>query len=324
MTKGPANNAPAKVDSRELAKLKVLEGVSLESVDGHLARSEVRTLEPGDVLLAMGQRSSILYMVLSGRLSVHLEGGPQAEPVAYLEAGETVGEIGLLDARPASAHVVAVERTRVLAVSDTIFWSLVDVSHEFAVNLLVLLAQRLRSNNSTVSTNIRLRRKYKRDATVDALTGLYNRRWLDDMLPRFVQRFLRGSRKLVVLMADVDHFKEFNDTNGHPAGDSALAVVAQTLRASVRPTDLVARFGGEEFTVILLDTDEVGAMVAAERLRVTVGAAAISDMNGPLPAITISVGGAGLLGEDTASSLIARADAALYRSKQGGRNRVSF
>jgi diguanylate cyclase (GGDEF)-like protein len=312
------------LDPAELRKLKMLEGVSPESVDGHLGRGAVRTLEVGDVLLTMGQPAKgEMYMILSGRLSVHLE-CPQAEPVAYLEAGETVGELSLLDASPASAHVLAAERSRVLVVGEATFWSLVDASHDFTINLLVLLARRLRSNNSTVSTNIRLQREYKRNAMVDALTGLQNRRWLDDALPRFIARFARGSQRLSVLMIDVDHFKRFNDTYGHPAGDSVLVVVGRTLRASLRPTDHVARFGGEEFTVILPDTDEVGARTAGERVRVAVSEARAEAEGKPLPTVTVSIGGAAMRPGDTAENLIAKADAALYRSKQDGRDRVSF
>ena len=226
------------LDPQELRQLRVLEGVGLESVEGQLARGHVRELTKGEVLLTMGQASFEMYMILSGRLSVHLDGGPEADPVAFLGAGE----LGLLDGRPASAHVVASEATRVLVVGESVFWTLVDVSHDFAINLLVLLARRLRSNNSTVSDNIRLQREHKRNALVDAMTALHNRRWLDEALPRFVSRVARGSQRLTVLMIDVDHFKKYNDSHGHPAGDAALVSVAHALRKGFRPTDQVARF----------------------------------------------------------------------------------
>jgi diguanylate cyclase (GGDEF)-like protein len=316
------------LDPSELRRLKVLEGVGLESIEGQLGRGEVRTLEPGEVLLTMGQPArGEMYMILSGRMSVHLERDPRephGDPVAHLGAGETVGELSMLDKSPASAHVVVVEKARVLVVGEDVFWSLVDVSHDFTINLLVLLARRLRSNNSTVSDNIRLQREHKRNALVDAMTGLHNRRWLDDALPRFVSRFARGSQKLAALMVDVDHFKRFNDTYGHPAGDAVLIMVARVLRTGFRPTDQVARFGGEEFTIILPDTDEVGARVAAERVRRAVSAASAQHGDRPLPAVTISIGGATLAAGDTAQTLIARADGALYRSKQAGRDRVTF
>lgn len=315
------------LDPAELGKLTILERVSLEHVREQLDRCEVRTLERGEVLLTMGEPNSVMYMILAGKLSVHLEGGPSSEPVAYLEAGQTVGELSVLDARPASAHVVAAEAARVLVVDGATFWALVDESHDFSINLLLLLAQRLRANNATVATNIRLQREYKRNAQVDALTGLYNRRWFDEALPRFVKRFARGAQPLALLMIDVDHFKRVNDEHGHPAGDAVLVAVANTLRTAVRPTDLVARYGGEEFVIILPETTGKGALGVAERLRTSVKKTPIQDSSGkPLPPVTISCGGSVLeeLPEPTAAGIVAAADARLYKSKQTGRDRVTM
>jgi diguanylate cyclase (GGDEF)-like protein len=265
-----------------------------------------------------------MYMILSGRLGVHLD-ARDADPVAHLAAGETVGELSVIDNSPASAFVVAAEPSRLLVVAEGVFWDLVQASHDFAVNLLFSLAQRLRANNSTVSNNIRLQREFKRNAMVDALTGLYNRRWLDDALPRFVRRYARGDQPLSVLMLDVDHFKTFNDRHGHPAGDRVLVGVARTLHESIRPTDMVARYGGEEFIVLLPGADEAGARGVGERVREAVSEVKLSAPDGsPLPRVTISLGGAVLAPGQTGEALVAAADAALYASKQAGRNRVTF
>jgi len=314
------------VDPADLSHLKILEGVDLEHLRGLLDRCRMATLAPGEVLLTMGQPNAVMYMIVSGRMSVHLDGGPSTEPVAFIEAGQTVGELSVLDTSPASAHVIAAETTRVLVIDHALFWNLVDASHDFAINLLMLLAQRLRANNTTVSTNIRLQREYKRNAMVDALTGLYNRRWLEEALPRFVNRFSRNQLPLAVLMLDVDHFKRVNDEHGHPAGDAVLVTVAHTLRGAIRPTDHLARYGGEEFAVILPETGPRAAQGVAERLRAAVKLAPIKDAGGRLlPSVTISIGGAILSAtNDTSLALIAAADANLYASKQGGRDRVTM
>jgi len=307
-----------------LERLKIFEGVDLPTAEQQLAGREIRELATGDVLLTMGAINNVMYMVLGGKLSVHLEGGPTSEPVAFIGVGETVGELSVLEARPASAHVVAAEPSRVMVVDDKTFWNLVNASHDFSINLLVLLAQRLRANNTTVATNIRLQREYKRNAMVDALTGLYNRRWLEDALPRFENRFARSNQPLALLMVDVDFFKKVNDELGHPAGDATLVAVAHTLKAACRPTDLVARYGGEEFAVILPDTGPRAASGVAERLRQAVSLAPIRDSEGKLlPCVTISIGAA-TLDQEGGAVLLARADAALYASKQGGRNRVTM
>ncbi|MBN9161598.1 MAG: hypothetical protein BGO98_12740 [Myxococcales bacterium 68-20] len=314
------------LDPAELANLRVLEGVDLDHIRGLLDRCPVVSLAPGEVLLTMGRPNAVMYMILAGRMSVHLEGGTSSDPVAFIEAGQTVGELSVLDASPASAHVIAAEPTRLVVVDHALFWNLVDASHDFSINLLMLLAQRLRANNTTVSTNIRLQREYKRNAMVDALTGIYNRRWLEDALPRFVNRFSRGDQPLALLMLDVDHFKRINDEHGHPAGDAVLVTVAHTLRGAVRPTDHLARYGGEEFAVILPDTGPRAARGVAERLRTAVKLTPIRDVSGKLlPSVTISIGGALLQpGVTTATSLMAAADASLYASKQSGRDRVTL
>ena len=315
---------PPKLDPTELYNLEVLRGVSLASVERLLESCDVRTLGPGDVLLNMGQPNRCMYMILSGRLNVHLE-DTATEPVAVLDAGVTVGELSVMDESPASAFVVAATPARLLVVDEPHFWDLVNASHDFAINLLLSLAKRLRANNTTVSSNIKLQREYKRNAMIDGLTGLYNRRWIDEALPRFVTRYGRSGHPLSVLMLDVDHFKTFNDTYGHAIGDRVLVIVGQTLRANLRPSDLVARYGGEEFLVILPDTNVDAGRQCAERIRLAVADVALDVGDGePRKRITISLGGACLKEREPVAELLARADEALYAAKHGGRNRVTY
>lgn len=150
----------------------------------------------------------------------------------------------------------------------------------------------------------------------DPLTGVLNRRGFDLRLNEEFERARRYQAPLSLLLIDVDHFKEFNDTFGHVAGDETLRIVTQALCEGVRKHDIIARYGGEEFAVILPATGSDGAYVLAERLRRLVQQAAW-----PLRPVTISVGGAGLTDEMmSVCDLIERADQALYAAKQGGRN----
>ena len=308
----------------ELYKMKILAGVSVPSVERLLESCPLRVLAKDEILLSQGEPNNTMYMILSGRLSVHLESAT-SEPVAHIGDGETVGELSVLDERPASAYVRAAEPTRLLVLDPERFWELVDVSHEFAVNLLLLMVQRLRSNNATVTENMRLQREYKKSAMIDGLTALYNRRWLQESLPRYVTRYERDGRPLSILILDVDHFKKFNDTYGHPAGDAVLVTVSQTLRQNIRPGDFAARYGGEEFVVILADADEEAALGVAERLREAVAHTEVHAKDGKrLPRVTISVGAARLKAAQKADAFLEAADAALYQSKRNGRNRVTL
>jgi diguanylate cyclase (GGDEF)-like protein/PAS domain S-box-containing protein len=156
-------------------------------------------------------------------------------------------------------------------------------------------------------------------AESDSLTGLRNHGAMQARLEAEFTHARRVSIPLAVVMVDVDHFKSFNDTWGHPAGDRVLQRVAELMRASARDTDLVARYGGEEFALVLPATDRVGAMVVAERVR-----AAIEGTQGLERRITASLGVAVLDAEHVdPASLLAAADQALYHAKRGGRNRVS-
>jgi len=160
-------------------------------------------------------------------------------------------------------------------------------------------------------------------AMKDMLTGLANRRAISEDLAHAVARAQRHGALLSVLLIDIDHFKRVNDDYGHPAGDAVLRSVAHTLRERVRAQDLIGRFGGEEFLVVLPDTGLEGALVLAEALREDV-ARTPAPWGAHHIAATISVGvrGGRVGGADTRESLVAAADAAMYRAKQGGRNRV--
>ncbi len=157
----------------------------------------------------------------------------------------------------------------------------------------------------------------------DGLTGLWNRRHLDAQLRHHVARALRHGESLSAILLDIDHFKRVNDTHGHLAGDQVLRIVAERLAKAVDAPDVLARYGGEEFVVLLPRTALAGAAACAEHLRATVAAAPIAFDALEIP-VTISLGAAALTALATApSDLMGRADAALYRSKQGGRNRVT-
>ncbi|MCC5083841.1 diguanylate cyclase [Xanthomonas campestris] len=176
---------------------------------------------------------------------------------------------------------------------------------------------------SLALSNLRLRESLRRQSIRDALTGLYNRRYLEEALSHELARCARRDLPLSVLMLDVDHFKQFNDGQGHAGGDLLLAAVGELLLTRLRAEDVACRYGGEEFTVILPETDGEEAMRVAEQIRGHIAALAVSDGQRALPRVTASIGVASFPADgELGSALIQKADTALYVAKRQGRNRV--
>jgi diguanylate cyclase (GGDEF)-like protein len=190
-------------------------------------------------------------------------------------------------------------------------WALYSVfSSAGSTGLILLLARRIDILDAERSAATLMSRR-------DALTGLSNRRAFDSFLLESYNRARRYGRPLTLLTADIDHFKSYNDSFGHPAGDQALQAVAEVLRDVARDTDLVARIGGEEFAILLPETNAIGARVLAERMRSRVADLSLRRT------LTISIGIATLShATPTSAALLEASDAALYAAKRSGRNRV--
>jgi diguanylate cyclase (GGDEF)-like protein len=172
--------------------------------------------------------------------------------------------------------------------------------------------------------NIKLREALRAQSVRDALTGLYNRRYLEEVLEREVRRAARSAQSLGILMIDLDHFKNFNDTYGHDAGDAVLRETGQFLANGIRAEDFVCRFGGEEFVVILPTADATSSQARAERLRSKMRELTVMHQGRSLGMITISVGVASFPQHGLSpKELMAAADAALYEAKRTGRDRVA-
>ncbi|MDO8892230.1 MAG: diguanylate cyclase [Sulfurimicrobium sp.] len=164
--------------------------------------------------------------------------------------------------------------------------------------------------------------KVERLSIADGLTGLYNRRFLSERLEEEYSKAIRYETPLSLLVMDVDFFKRVNDTFGHQIGDNALITVARVLQQSVRESDLVGRYGGEEFVVLLPHTDFAKALTVAEKIRLAVSEAPVEGMGERR--LTISIGAAGFpdLKVSSMEEMVRKADEALYRAKEGGRNQV--
>lgn len=188
------------------------------------------------------------------------------------------------------------------------------------VSRVIMLIAMTATSLAIVGRSQRLRRQ----STSDRLTGLFNRLYAEDFLANEVLRSARTGSKLVVALLDVDRFKEFNDTHGHAAGDVALKTLAASLRAALRRSDVVARYGGEEVLIVLPATDLASGMEKLDEVRVKIGLTDVVLPRGGTARITVSIGVAafderGALGVD---ELLDLADRRLYDAKAAGRNRV--
>ncbi|MFS8393277.1 diguanylate cyclase [Xanthomonas campestris pv. raphani] len=171
--------------------------------------------------------------------------------------------------------------------------------------------------------NLRLRETLRQQSIRDPLTGLFNRRYLEEALNHELSRCTRRVQPLSVLMLDVDHFKQFNDLHGHSGGDRVLAAIGELLLTQTRGEDICCRYGGEELTIILPEVDLATASAMAEKLRAGIDALQVMADGVSLPKITASFGVATFPGHaGNAAQLLRKADEALYRAKQAGRNQV--
>jgi diguanylate cyclase (GGDEF)-like protein len=186
-------------------------------------------------------------------------------------------------------------------------------------NLLVSFA----AMATTAIQNAQLHEEVKRQAKTDTLTGLFNRRGFFELALREVSRSHRFRRPLAAVMFDIDNFKEINDRYGHTVGDQILSGVSSKCQAELRQIDLISRYGGDEFLLLLPETDLPNAIPVAERLRNRATEMAFPAED-TLVKITLSAGIAYLQDNDTLDTLIERTDQALYKAKQAGKNCISF
>ena len=306
-----------------LEGLELFQGVSPNDVHELLQQCDRRDLAKGELLLSPGAKNEHVFVVLSGSLNVHV-GSPDTPILATMEMGACVGEMSIIEDRDPSAYVVGAEDTHMLVIHQSVLWDMVDASHEFAKNLLVVLSERVRSHNRVIADSYGEMRKFERHATTDALTGLANRHAMQETFPVEIAACVSNDQPVALMMIDVDNFKKFNDMFGHIAGDRALSAVSKVLSAQFRPNDLLVRYGGDEFSVLLPGVDTEQALVIGDRVRKavcgTTGDGTDSLIQIP---IEISMGVADLQPDGTLDSLIRDADAALYRAKHAGRNVVS-
>ncbi len=304
----------------ELKRLHIFQNVNLESIKGLLEACSVKMLEPQEILIAPKKSNKTVFFILDGQLRIHLD-SLDNESITILGPGESVGEMSVIDNQLTSAYVVANQVCKLLVMDEDILWSLIQASHAAACNLLFILAKRLRHTDSIVVEGVQVEQDFQHYGSFDALTGLHNRYWFNSMFKRQFIRSSINNKPFSIIMADIDHFKKLNDTHGHLMGDQVLYEVAHIITKNIRPAEMVCRFGGDEFIIVLPDEDIETAKLMADRLLEAMRRALpipCGDKDAFHP--TLSMGLAEMNSDQTPEMLINAADEAMYRAKENGRN----
>jgi diguanylate cyclase (GGDEF)-like protein len=310
------------IDRALIEKNDLFNDIDFESVKYMLEHSTLRTLNTGERLIEPDSHNQHLHLILEGSLSVHLL-EKDSQQYTTLGAGECVGEISIVDGKFPSAFVAAVEPSRILSIPLDSVWSMLNNSHQVAGNLLGILVSRMRNDNQAIINSTIREKIFEQQAYIDALTGVYNRHWMNKAFPRTIQRCMRNKDPFAVMVIDIDHFKKINDAHGHQIGDFALKSIARCVQDNLRPQDLLVRYGGEEFAVLLADANLAEITMVAERLRSKVEAFEIRSREIDIRA-TLSIGITMTQDTEDLDHLIHEADQALYLAKQQGRNRIEI
>jgi diguanylate cyclase (GGDEF)-like protein len=307
----------------ELNSIHLFKSVSIESIRGLLHFCKACNLQAEEVLITPGKTNCNVYFILQGQLRIHLC-TLSSKPVALLQPGDSVGEMSVIDHQPTSAYVVADSPCKLMVMNEEILWSLVQSSHAAACNLLFILTNKLRATDLVFSNLMEAERLYMQNGFVDALTGVYSRYWVDNMIKRLIMRTSNNGYPLSVLLFDIDSFAEFNKCHGMAYGDHVLNYIAQGISFNLRPSELIARYGEDEFIVLLPEVDMEKARKIAERLVESImkGVPVMPDGQS-VPCPTISCGIASVQPDETEETLFAAMKAALDRARLMGGNCIS-
>lgn len=311
------------ISRMDFLSLEIFKNVSFESIAGYLLSCKTLNINEGDIIIAPDNAERRLIILLSGLLGVKLDTNDNVFS-NDITPGDCAGEMSIFDNVKPSATVFARQPSKILVIPPDIALAMINASHDLCLNFLHMLSQRIRHSNKVVCEDQFHIRCIEEESKVDALTGLHNRRWLEDMYTREMNRSNAGKFNLCAFMVDIDHFKHVNDNYGHLAGDQILKAVAQELSFSLRPSDMPVRYGGEEFTVFLPGTTKENALMIAERIRANIEKMKIALASNQMLQVTVSIGITMRTAGDTVQSIIDRADGALYTAKNSGRNKAVF
>lgn len=283
----------------------------------------------GETLFREGEEGNELFIVKSGVMasSIQLVGGGKRE-IAVFQPGNFFGEMSIFEKAPRSATCYSKEKSVLISLHEKDFYRIMeqhpDIANKIMYRMLNITTQRLRDTGEFLSDMVHWGEAARKRAITDELTGAYNRRFLDDALENHFDISKNNGTPLTMLMIDLDYFRNINDHYGNAVGDQTITEVVGVFNRILREKDILARFGGDEFTVLMPQTESETARVIAEQIRKDVESLDILKAHkGPISWITLSIGVAAYPEHaQTVNQLKEMVDQALYLAKEGGRNRV--
>jgi diguanylate cyclase (GGDEF)-like protein len=314
-----------------LHRVAIFRTLSEEELDRIAVHLEPVSADEDELLFSEGEEGDELFVVRRGTVAatVGLPDGGEQE-VARFGEGDFFGEMSIFERAPRSANCRAAAGTELYRLGERDFHGLLrrepDIAIKVMYEMLRITSARLENTSGFLGDMVRWGEDAKKRAVTDEFTGLFNRRFLDESLSGMFQRAKSSRRPLSLVMLDLDHFNSVNQTYGQAVGDEVIAAVVPVFRSVYRDTDVLCRYGGDEFTFALPDTDAATAQELCERARTQIEELTVlADRGGPITRVTTSQGVAAFPEHaNDLQTLSARADEALYAAKTAGRNRVEI
>lgn len=320
--------------SREL-QVKFLKGIDIlsslsESDLNYLIRfARIQNIAEGKTLFNQGDPGEELHIILAGEIgiSIQIPEGGEKEITAYT-TGSYFGEMSIFEDAPRSAKAYAKRESVLLTLSAEALQNLMENHPQTAVllmyRMLNISTNRLKSTNKFVAEIIRWGDSARERAIIDKPTGLFNRRYYDEVLTETFQAAEESETPLTVVMVDLDHFRQINETHGHDVGDEVIKQVVAVFKENVRESDVLVRYGGDEFAILMPSTDSGKALPILESIRLDVEALKITiEEQNLVLTVNVSIGLSVYPDHSTElQTLCKKSDEALYRAKNEGRNRT--
>ncbi len=283
----------------------------------------------GEIIFNEGEKGNTLFIVKSGMVeaSVQIAGGMKRK-IADFRPGDFFGEMSIFEHAPRSAACYTVEKSSLITLPGDEFNTLINKNPFTAIkimySMLHITTQRLREKSEFLTEMVLWGEEARKRAITDQLTGVFNRRFLEDALKEYYLSSKKHRKPLSLIMADLDHFRTINDHYSPEMGDKVLIWIVKALKKCLREDDIIARYGGDEFSVILSETRSDAARIIAENIRYEVAKLkSLKKISLPKSKVTISLGIASYPeNAEDLKTLKNKADQALYRAKNEGRNRV--